>query len=129
MYVTFKLNPSTLHLYQQITHLRDFKYWEIYRGLTVKQIKERERNFEYPPRLKINCEHMDTSTKPLQSRFTISKRSKDKEIPIAQFPLVKKVTGMYIIHDIYVATVLPQIMAQAFISFQKLFTPATKQNW
>ena len=77
----------------QITHLRDFKYWEIYRGLTVKQIKERERNFEYPPRLKINCEQMDAS-KPLCSSFKISKRSKDEEIPIAQFPLVKKVTGM-----------------------------------
>ena len=26
-------------------------------------------------------------------------------------------------------TILPQIMARAFISFQQLFTPATKWDW
>ena len=46
---------------------------------------------------------MDAS-KPLCSSFKISKRSKDEEIPIAQFPLVKKVTGIYICDTQQLAT-------------------------
>ena len=77
----------------QITHLHDFEYWEIFRGLSIEQIKEREESLEYPPRLQIKCEQLDAS-KPLFSSFKVSKRSKNREIPIAQFPLIKKVTGI-----------------------------------
>ena len=87
MYVHCSLQHSI-----QITHLCDFEYWEIFDGLTVEQIREREESFEYPPRLQIKCEQIDNS-KSLYSSFKISKRSKDKEKPIAQFPLVKKVAG------------------------------------
>ena len=79
----------------QITHLCDFEYWEIFRGFTVEQIKEREESLEYPPRLQIKCEQIDATTcKSLFFSFKISKRSKDREIPIAQFPLIKKVAGL-----------------------------------
>ena len=77
-----------LPCYLQITHMQDFKYWEIFYGLTVEQMKERQRNFEYPPRLKINCEQIDAS-KPLCSSFKVSKRGKGEETPIAEFPLFK----------------------------------------
>ena len=76
----------------QITHLCDFEYWEIFRGFTVEQIREREECFEYPPRLQIRCEQID-DTKPLYSSFKVSKRSKDREMLIAKFPLIKKVSG------------------------------------
>ena len=37
---------------------------------------------------------------------------------------------MWVMHTQYcIHTVLPQIMAQAFISFQQLFTLATKRDW
>lgn len=58
-------------------------------------MREREKCFEYPPRLLIKCEQIDDS-KPLSSSFVISKRSKNKEIPIAQFSLVNQVSGNYI---------------------------------
>ena len=35
--------------------------------------------------------------------------------------------GMLSLHT-YIHTILPQIMAWAFISFQQLFTPATKRD-
>ena len=79
----------------QITHLCDFKYWEIFRGLTVEQIREREESFDYPPRLQIKCEQIDAS-KPLYSSFEVFKSTKSKEVLIARFSLVKKVTGTYI---------------------------------
>ena len=74
-------------------------------------MKERENDFQYPPRLIINCKQMDAS-KPLCSSFKVSKRSKDEEIPIAEFPLFKKVTGMrytvcgacMYIHTLYVSS-------------------------
>ena len=97
MYVHCSLQNSI-----QITHLCDFEYWEIFHGLTVEQIKEREESFEYPPRLQITCEQIDNS-KSLYSSFKVSKRSKDKEKPIAQFPLVKKVAGNHT-HDCVVIT-------------------------
>ena len=66
-------------------------------------MKERERNFEYPPRLKINCQQIDAS-KSLCSSFMVSKRSNSEETPIAQFPLVKRlrVSGMYMIHSSHI---------------------------
>ena len=73
-------------LFTQITHLGDFKYWRIFHGLTVEQIREREELCEYPPRLQIKCKPID-ATKPLYFAFMISKRSKSKEIAIAQFLL------------------------------------------
>ena len=88
-YVTFKQIYSL-----QITHLCDFEYWRIFRDLTVKEIKEREDRFEYPPRLQIKCKQMDPS-KPLYSSFKISKRSKNKETSIAQFSIDKIVPGSY----------------------------------
>ena len=84
----------------QITHLCDFEYWEIFRGLTVEQIREREESFEYPPRLQITCAQIDNS-KSLCSSFRVSKRSKDMEKPIAEFPLVKQVAGNHLHNYIY----------------------------
>lgn len=80
------------HCFIQITHLGDFKYWRIFRGLTIQQIKDREALFEYPPRLQIRCKQVDT-TKPLYFTFTISKRSKKKEVHVAQFSLDYIVPG------------------------------------
>lgn len=80
-------------LHPQIIHLRDFEYWKIFHGLTVEEIRERETNFDYPPRLQIQCEQIDTS-KPLYSSFEVSKRHKN--MVVAVFPLVKKVTGTYV---------------------------------
>lgn len=74
----------------QITHLCDFEYWKIFQGLTVEEIKEREASCDYPPRLQIQCEQIDFS-KSLFSSFEVSK--KNWKMPIAQFPLVKKVSG------------------------------------
>ena len=76
----------------QVTHLHDFEYWRIFRDLTVKEIKEREERFEYPPRLQMKCKQIDPS-KPLYSSFKVFKRSKNKEIPIAQFLLEKASPG------------------------------------
>ena len=85
---------SIFILSMQITHLRDFKYWEIFSGLTVEQIREREESFDYPPRLKIECVQIDVS-KSLFSSFVVSKRSKNMETtPIAQFLVIKKVLGI-----------------------------------
>ena len=81
-----------MFIHIQITHLCDFEYWEIFRGFTVDQIREREESFEYPPRLQIRCEQID-DTKPLYSSFKLSKRSKNREMPIAKFSLIKKVSG------------------------------------
>ena len=77
----------------QITHVCDFKYWEIFRNLTVEQMKEREESLEYPPRLQIKCEQIDP-LKSLNSNFKVFKTTKSNEVPIAMFPLVKIVTGM-----------------------------------
>ena len=82
----------TFQYFIQITHLGDFKYWRIFYGLTIQQIKEREALFEYPPRLQIRCKQVDT-TKPLYFTFTISKRRKKKEIHVAQFSLDYVVPG------------------------------------
>ena len=79
----------------QITHLCDFEYWRIFRDLTVEEVKEREERFEYPPRLQIKCKQTDAS-KPLYSSFKVSKRSNNKEVPIAQFLLDKMVAGTVI---------------------------------
>ena len=80
----------------QITHVCDFKYWEIFRGLTVEQLKEREESFDYPPRLQIKCEQINP-LKSLYSNFKVFKTTKKNKVPIATFPLVKKVTGMLLI--------------------------------
>lgn len=94
MYVVMSLllTLSVLCLLK-ITYLQDFKYWEIFCGLTIEEMEKRENDFQYPPRLKINCKQVGAS-KSLCSSFKVSKRSKDKEIIlIAEFPLDKKVTG------------------------------------
>ena len=80
------------NVFIQITHLGDFKYWRIFYGLTIQQIRDREALFEYPPRLQIKCKQIGT-TKPLFFTFTISKKSKKKEIHIAQFSLDYTVPG------------------------------------
>ena len=79
----------------QVTHLRDFEYWKIFSGLTIEEIREREKCYEYPPRLQIHCKQIDFS-KSLSSSFVVSKRNRDKEISITQFSLVKQVSGNYI---------------------------------
>ena len=81
----------------QIFHLCDFKFWKIFHGLTVEEIKTREASFDYPPRLQIQCEQIDVS-KPLYSSFQVSK--KYKNMVIAEFPLVKKVTGSFYIYTL-----------------------------
>ena len=58
-------------------------------------MKEREKSFEYPPRLQIRCKQIDVST-PLYFSFKISKRSTknmDNSKEIAQFSLDKEVAG------------------------------------
>ena len=80
----------------QIAHLGDFKYWRIFHGLTVEQIREREELCEYPPRLQIKCKPFDAA-KSLYFSFTVSKRSKNRDIPIAQFLLDKILAGMYLL--------------------------------
>ena len=92
IYVYYSIQHSI-----QIAHLCDFKYWEIFQGLTVEQIREREQSFEYPPRLQIKCEQIDYS-KSLYSSFEISKRSEDMEKPIdiVTFPLIKKAAGNHL---------------------------------
>ena len=78
-----------VYLTFQIVHLQDFKYWEIFSGLTVDQIREREEDYEYPPRLKIECQQIDAS-KSLQFSFEVSKRNMNNDIqPVAQFSLNK----------------------------------------
>ena len=62
--------------------------------MTVEEIREREEQFEYPPRLQIDCQQIDPS-KPLSSSFKISKRSKNNEVPIAKILLRKQVAGTY----------------------------------
>ena len=91
--ITYVCNSFYCDISMQVTHVCDFKYWEIFRGLTVEQIKEREESFEYPPRLQIKCEQINP-LKSLDSNFKIFKTTKNNEVPIATFPLVKKVTGM-----------------------------------
>ena len=56
-------------------------------------MREREETFDYPPRLRIECVHIDSS-KPLYSSFKVSK--KHNNIMIGEFSLVKQVTGMYV---------------------------------
>ena len=61
--------------------------------MTDKQITEREENYEYPPRLRIECKQMDIS-KALHSTFVVYKKSKDKEDEcIARFTINKGITG------------------------------------
>ena len=77
----------------QITHIKDFQYWKIYDGFTIDEIKERKLTFDYPPRFQIQCEQIDAS-KSLFSSFVLSKRNRNKEEEeIAEFSLIKKVTG------------------------------------
>ena len=85
----------------QISHVLDFEYWKIYSGLTVKQMKEREKSFEYPPRLQIKCKQIEVS-KPLYFSFKISKRSRnmDNSKEIAQFSLHKEVAGTGVFFNI-----------------------------
>ena len=64
----------------------------MFRGLTNDQIKEREKSFEYPPRLQIKCEQIDYS-KLLHFSFKVAKRTKNREIAIAQFSLCEKISG------------------------------------
>ena len=54
-------------------------------------MREREETSEYPPRLRIECVHIDSS-KPLYSSFEVSK--KHNNVVIGKFSLVKQVTGM-----------------------------------
>ena len=77
----------------QITHLDDFKFWKIFEGLTKKEMRKREKAFEYPPRLRIECVHIDPS-KSLCSSFSVSK--KPDNTVIGRFSLVKQVTGIYV---------------------------------
>ena len=60
--------------------------------MTTKEIKEKERSFEYPPRLQIQCQKIDV-TKPLYSGFEISKRGHNN-VTVAKFSLDKTVAGM-----------------------------------
>ena len=63
----------------------------MYKGLTKKEMRRREKTFQYPPRLRIECVHIDSS-KPLCSSFTVSKIH--NHVVIGEFSLVKQVTGM-----------------------------------
>ena len=76
----------------QVTHLHDFEYWRIFRDLTVKEIRQRQERFEYPPRLQIKCKQINPS-KPLYFSFKVSKRSKNKEVTIAQYLVDKTLPG------------------------------------
>ena len=75
----------------QIIHLRDFAFWKIFHGLKTKEIEERQSNFDYPPRLQIECVQSDPS-KSLCFLFEISKTHIN--MVIAGF-LVKRATGSY----------------------------------
>ena len=92
LYSKFYAHVYSLYTPYRLLIFVILKYWEIFRGFTVDQIREREKSFEYPPRLQIRCEQID-DTKPLYSSFEESKRSKNREMPIAKFSLIKKVSG------------------------------------
>ena len=88
--------PSHIHIpmYAQITHLCDFEYWRIFKGLTAKEIREREESFEYPPRLQLTCDQIKSdASKSLFCSFEISKTSNSKTTTIAEFS-VKKIAGI-----------------------------------
>ena len=77
----------------QIKHIKDFQYWKIFDGFTIEEMKERERTFDYPPRFQILCKQNDTS-KSLFSSFVLSKKNlNEEEEEIAEFSLIKIVTG------------------------------------
>ena len=73
----------------QIIHLRDFAFWEIFHDLEPEEIEERQSNFDYPPRLQIECVQFDTS-KSLCFSFEISKTH---DVVIAGFLVIKKASG------------------------------------
>ena len=102
-YVVFKCIIINIRLNDfQITHLQDFKYWKIFSGLTPEEIREREEDYEYPPRLQIECKQTDTY-KSLQSSFKISKRNINNEIQhIAQFPLNNIMKGNVTLHVLFI---------------------------
>ena len=75
----------------QIIHLRDFAFWRIFQGLNTEEIEKRQSNFDYPPRLQIECVQIDPS-KSLYSSFEISKTDSNN---IANFPVIKKAAGSY----------------------------------
>ena len=62
----------------------------MFHGLTDDERREREKSFDYPPRLRIECIPTGTS-KPLYSSFKVSK--KHSEIVIGEFSLTKQVAG------------------------------------
>ena len=102
-FVVFKCIVINIRLNNfQITHLQDFKYWEIFSGLTPEEIREREEDNEYPPRLQIECKQTDTS-KSLQSSFKVSKRNMNNEIQhISQFPLNNIMKGNVTLHVLFI---------------------------
>ena len=59
-------------------------------GLTLEEIKDREKSCHYPPRLQIKCQQIG-AFKALNTSFKVSKRSKSEETFIAEFPLIKEV--------------------------------------
>ena len=59
-------------------------------------MKEREENYEYPPRLQIDCIQLDSSSSLLSS-FVVSKKSTAmEEKDVVKFTLKKNITGTYI---------------------------------
>ena len=88
-----RLYHNTNYYIFQIIHLRDFEYWRIFQGLTAEEMKQREENYEYPPRLQLDCTQLDNS-KSLLSSFVVSKKfTAMEEKEVAQFKLNKKVAG------------------------------------
>ena len=56
-------------------------------------MREREETFDYPPRLRIECVHIDSS-KDLCSSFKVSKKHSNDIV--GEFSLVKLVSGNYV---------------------------------
>ena len=75
----------------QISH-SDFMYWNIFSD--IEQLRECEELFEYPPRLQIIFQHINTS-KSLSGSLVISKRNnKNSESVIGQYAVIKEVIGI-----------------------------------
>ena len=43
----------------QVIFPYDFEYQRMFYGLTLEEIREREKSCHYPPRLQINCQQID----------------------------------------------------------------------
>ena len=71
----------------QIIHIDDFAFWKM-----PEKIEEQQSNFDYPPRLQIQCVQNDTS-KSLYCTFEISKTHNMVNEVIADFVIIKKAAG------------------------------------